>query len=117
MVKPNKRLARTNRGHIALVGRQPVQCKCVWCDKAFMSDIECLNDMQREFILDYARTNGRSWKKKLGDEWFCAKGCQVSISIRNSFGPTWLANLSLAKIKEVDDAIALRERLVKKMGT
>lgn len=108
--KINKRLMTTDSGHVALVGRQPSQNKCVWCGKWMLDDRQCITSEQREFILAFAKQNGRSWKKRLNDLWAKGEGPQESITLRNTLGPSWLAGFQLSKIEAIDDLRASRIR-------
>jgi hypothetical protein len=110
----NKRLMRTKHGHEALVGRQPAQNKCAWCGKWMLDDRQCLTPEQRAFIMKFASDNGRSWKKKLADQWLNAEGPQESMAIRNSFGPSWLADFKMSKANEINDARDLVNRVNKR---
>jgi hypothetical protein len=80
-----------------------------------LDDRPCLTPEQRAFILKFARENGKSWKKKLSDQWFNAEGPQESISIRNNFGPSWLADFKMAKVEVINEKITLVDRVNKKM--
>ena len=110
MSKVGKKLATTDQGHIAIVGRQPVQCKCMWCGDYMRSDQPCITPEQRAFIRAFIKDNGRFWKRILGDQWLKAIGPSESIQLRNSRGPQWLEWFSGSKIQSPDAAIERRER-------
>lgn len=110
------RLGKTSYGHVAFVGRQPGQCRCVWCNNQFYSDRPCLTDEQKQFVLTYAKAAGRLWKSKLESEWRCNHGPAVSIELREQRGVNWLTDLSLAKLERVLEFSKRRERSQNKKG-
>lgn len=113
--KIGKRLMKTSAGHIALVGRQPAQNKCAWCGKWMLDDRQCITPEQREFILTFAEQNGRSWKKKLNDLWAKGEGPQESIALRNTLGPSWLAEFQLSKVEAISESQLVRDRVSRRI--
>jgi hypothetical protein len=62
--------------------------------------IDDLSTEQRDAILAYAARHGRTWKAKLNDDWQTGRDCGFSYgyglrSVRNQFGPKWLASVTL----------------------
>jgi hypothetical protein len=50
------------------------------------------NQEQLEALQCYATNNGRTWKSRILEEWFSARGCDDCLlqQVRNSCGPQWL---------------------------
>ncbi len=46
-------------------------------------------------LQDYAKEHGRTWKAKLRDDWMNARTTGPLHELRNSHGPSWLANFRL----------------------
>lgn len=115
--KIGKRLMKTSLGHVALVGRQPAQNKCAWCSKYMLDDRPCITTEQRKFILNFAKQNGKSWKKKLNEQWAKGEGPQESIAIRNALGPSWLADFQLSKLEAISESQLVRDRVSRRIGS
>lgn len=66
---------------------------------------QTLTAEQLNTLYAYAKANGRTWKAKLNDAWVAGgydatTGNYIDASlqqIRNTFGPSWLANFRLAR--------------------
>jgi hypothetical protein len=59
-----------------------------------------LTSEQYTALKEYAAENGRRWKQTLNLEWMtgrCPSG--PLMQVRNDFGPSWLAQFSLTKMK------------------
>lgn len=52
-----------------------------------------LTDEQLFAISSYAKEHGNDWKNDLLVDWMRASAAPILHGLRNSHGPTWLANL------------------------
>lgn len=57
------------------------------------------NAHQLRALLDFAAQNGRGWKAKLDEVWMRASGGPLLQQVRNEFGPSWLAKVTLKQLK------------------
>ena len=61
-----------------------------------MTKLRPLTNDEHAAIAAYAMEQGKNWKSKLRDDWMNAKTTGILQALRNSHGPSWLADYSLA---------------------
>jgi hypothetical protein len=59
--------------------------------------LPALTQAQIAVLQDFARANGRNWKSALRDLWMRAAAGPTLHDLRNTHGPSWLANFRLPK--------------------
>jgi hypothetical protein len=75
-----------------------IQCECRWCGKRY-GDCQVTMEM-RDAIAKYAQENGRTWKRKLSDEWTAGHNIgPVLQQVRNILGPSQLYKISPTVLK------------------
>lgn len=68
---------------------------------------------QMEALLDYAVANGTNWKSKLWADWMNARLSGDIHRLRNTHGPSWLANFKLADVPEYQLKLARKRQAMK----
>lgn len=61
-----------------------------------MTPIRPLTNEEHVAVQAYALEHGRNWKAALRDDWMNARTTGILQALRNSHGPSWLVNYSLA---------------------
>lgn len=56
-----------------------------------------ITDEQTAALRDYAKEHGRFWKAQLNLDWLDARASPPLQQLRNSHGPSWLADYKLPK--------------------
>lgn len=65
-------------------------------EASYSQGLECLTPEQREALIHFRNTHGRSWKTLLLQGWERSKYPGPLQQIRNQYGPEWLAKLPLS---------------------
>lgn len=61
-----------------------------------MSDLRHLTNEEHATVLEYALAHGANWKDNLNIDWMNTRTTGILQAARNSHGPSWLADYSLA---------------------
>lgn len=61
-----------------------------------MSVLRPLTNEEHAAVLEYALAHGTNWKDELNGDWMNARTTGTLQALRNSHGPSWLAEYSLA---------------------
>ncbi len=61
-----------------------------------MSDLRPLTNEEHAAVLEYALAHGADWKDELNADWMNARTTGILQALRNSHGPSWLADYSIA---------------------
>ena len=61
-----------------------------------MSDLRPLTNEEHATVLEYALAHGADWKDELNIDWMNARTTGILQALRNSHGPSWLADYSIA---------------------
>ena len=78
------------------------RCKCVVSTSTSQPEPVCPlgrekgpSEAQLAALYRFAKANGRSWRRKLMDDWFNGRSEGELQQLRNSHGPRWLLQFKL----------------------